>query len=355
MVKDHVKRAALLLLLCAALLTTAFAYAPSQRSDISIRLTPPGGEAVQRAEVEIEFTDNTGSGLQTAHVKVGGASWREITSQLDRTDNRYRYVAEVTENGTVTARAIGRDGTVFEKSAEIDCFRAASGGTRDRTEEDAGAAVGKEDRTPSPLTPEGQGTVLDNAGEEDGKEFFTFKTPSEHVFYLVIDRQRNGENVYFLNAVTESDLMELAEKDREDEKNGAGSVKGGMPVSAVPEPEPEPVCVCKNKCVPGDVKAGCPVCVLSWKDCGGEAPAPDGTEPERRRAFTKKTKMRTARLRNPARTPAASAARKGNMNRNRRMIQNRRNPSRRTKGNGIFLTLRNKPDEHRKSAGQRGR
>ena len=49
MVKDHVKRAALLLLLCAALLTTAFAYAPSQRSDISIRLTPPGGEAVQRA------------------------------------------------------------------------------------------------------------------------------------------------------------------------------------------------------------------------------------------------------------------------------------------------------------------
>lgn len=212
MVKSHVKRAALLLLLCAALLTTAFAYAPSQRSDISIRLTPPGGEAVQRAEVEIEFTDNTGSGLQTAHVKVGGASWREITSQLDRTDNRYRYVAEVTENGTVTARVIGLDGTVFEKSAEIDCFRAASGGTQDRTEEDAGAAVGKEDRTPSPLTPEGQGTVLDNAGEEDGKEFFTFKTPSEHVFYLVIDRQRNGENVYFLNAVTESDLMELAEK-----------------------------------------------------------------------------------------------------------------------------------------------
>lgn len=279
MVKSHVKRAALLLLLCAALLTTAFAYAPSQRSDISIRLTPPGGEAVQRAEVEIEFTDNTGSGLQTAHVKVGGASWREITSQLDRTDNRYRYVAEVTENGTVTARVIGLDGTVFEKSAEIDCFRAASGGTQDRTEEDVSAAVGKEDRTPSPLTPEGQGTVLDNAGEEDGKEFFTFKTPSEHVFYLVIDRQRNGENVYFLNAVTESDLMELAEKDREDEKNGAGSVTGGMPVSAVPEPEP--VCVCKDKCVPGDVKAGCPVCVLSWKDCEGEAPAPDGTEPEK--------------------------------------------------------------------------
>jgi hypothetical protein len=32
------------------------------------------------------------------------------------------------------------------------------------------------------------------------------------VFYLIIDRQRNTENVYFLNAVTEEDLIALAEK-----------------------------------------------------------------------------------------------------------------------------------------------
>ena len=53
-----------------------------------------------------------------------------------------------------------------------------------------------------PFTPEGTGTVLDNATDQDGKEFFTITTADEAVFYLVIDRQRGAENVYFLNAVT---------------------------------------------------------------------------------------------------------------------------------------------------------
>lgn len=61
-----------------------------------------------------------------------------------------------------------------------------------------------------PFTPDGTGTVVDNATDEDGKEFFTITTPSENVFYLVIDRQRTEENVYFLNAVTEKDLLALA-------------------------------------------------------------------------------------------------------------------------------------------------
>lgn len=64
---------------------------------------------------------------------------------------------------------------------------------------------------PNPFTPEGTGTVVDNATDEDSKEFFTITTPNENIFYLVIDRQRSGENVYFLNAVTEADLMALAE------------------------------------------------------------------------------------------------------------------------------------------------
>ena len=79
----------------------------------------------------------------------------------------------------------------------------------------------------APLTPEGQGTVIDQATDEDGKEFYTVMTPEGNVFYLVIDRQRGTENVYFLNAVTEGDLMALAEKDN----NGQ---------TAVPEPAPQP-------------------------------------------------------------------------------------------------------------------
>lgn len=90
----------------------------------------------------------------------------------------------------------------------------------------------EEPATPKPFTPEGTGTVVDNATDEDGKEFFTITTPSENVFYLVIDRQRTDNNVYFLNAVTENDLLALAEESPEPE----------VPEPTVqPEPDPEPV------------------------------------------------------------------------------------------------------------------
>lgn len=129
------------------------------------------------------------------------------------------------------------------------------------------------EQTTKPLTPDGQGTVVDNVTDQDSKEFFTFTTPSENTFYLVIDKQRESENVYFLNAVTESDLLALAEKDKEPEDNN---------VSAIPDPEP--VCNCTDKCAPGEVNTNCPVCAVSMKDCTGKAPAADpdaDPEPEK--------------------------------------------------------------------------
>jgi hypothetical protein len=76
------------------------------------------------------------------------------------------------------------------------------------------------------LTPDGTGTVVDNVTEADGKEFFSISTEDGNVFYLIVDRQRNTDNVYLLNAVTEHDLMSLA-------KPGDGTV------SAVPDIPPE--------------------------------------------------------------------------------------------------------------------
>lgn len=83
---------------------------------------------------------------------------------------------------------------------------------------------------PNPLTPDGQGTVLDNATDQEGKEFFTITTADEAVFYLVIDRQKGTENVYFLNAVTVADLAALAEL----------ADQGAITPAPEPEPDPEP-------------------------------------------------------------------------------------------------------------------
>jgi hypothetical protein len=64
----------------------------------------------------------------------------------------------------------------------------------------------------NPFTPGGTGTVIDNAHDGDGKEFFTIGTEDGGVFYLIVDRQRNADNVYLLNSVTLEDLVALADK-----------------------------------------------------------------------------------------------------------------------------------------------
>jgi len=101
-------------------------------------------------------------------------------------------------------------------------------------------------RERNPFTPSGTGTVVDHADGDDEKVFYTITTADEHIFYLVIDRQRGTENVYFLNAVTVADLMALAEK----------------PDETVMEPEPPIIHI--------------PMPVLDETHEGQEAPADPG-------------------------------------------------------------------------------
>jgi len=63
---------------------------------------------------------------------------------------------------------------------------------------------------PNNITPEGQGAVLDHLHSRDNIEFITIQTPAGNVFHLIIDHSRNNNNVYFLNPVTEWDLLHLA-------------------------------------------------------------------------------------------------------------------------------------------------
>jgi hypothetical protein len=63
---------------------------------------------------------------------------------------------------------------------------------------------------PNNLTPDGQGQVLDHLTSADMVEFITITTPAGNVFHLVIDHTRSSNNVYFLNPVTEWDLLMLA-------------------------------------------------------------------------------------------------------------------------------------------------
>ncbi len=115
----------------------------------------------------------------------------------------------------------------------------------DTTEEDSSATggvdwEGLDDAELNPLTPDGQGTVVDSADDTEGKEFFTITTADESVFYLIIDRQKNGDNVYFLNTVTVADLMALAEDSGEVVSAVTAEPEPEPTTSTEPEPEPDP-------------------------------------------------------------------------------------------------------------------
>lgn len=113
------------------------------------------------------------------------------------------------------------------------------------------------------FTPDGSASVLDKAQETaDDKQFYTITTEAGNVFYLIIDGKRDSQNVYFLNGVTEADLMALAEK-------GDGSM------SVIPAGD---TCTCTEKCEAGKVRTDCPVCKNDLTGCVGKETKP--SEPE---------------------------------------------------------------------------
>ncbi len=90
-------------------------------------------------------------------------------------------------------------------------------GTEEPADIVTGGILGTEDA--AVFIPEGTGTVVNSANDGDGKQFYTIVTPAGNTFYLIIDLQRDSDNVYFLDAVTEKDLLALAEQNGYDTKD----------------------------------------------------------------------------------------------------------------------------------------
>ena len=111
------------------------------------------------------------------------------------------------------------------------------------------------------LTLDGNLSLIDDIGSStrSGKQFITVETRNGNVFYLIIDRDDEGEEtVHFLNQVDEADLLTLMGDD-------------------APAAETPAVCNCKEKCAAGAVNTNCPVCKNNLSECSGKEPV---TEPE---------------------------------------------------------------------------
>lgn len=224
---------------------------------------------------DVLLKDYAGTGRQVSVYAVDYAGNRSDTVKLE---NPYyeepgvqvipaaAQVAQNTAEQRVAAVSVSAGSA--EEGGGSSREDAGSSGDTGSASSGSGEDAGEETSSSIPdgaFTPEGTGTIQDAAVEGEGeKQFYTITTEDGNVFYLVIDGKRDANNVYFLNGVTEADLMSLAEK-----SNGS--------ISVIPEEE---ACTCTEKCEAGSVNTSCLVCKNDLTGCTGKEVQPEEPENE---------------------------------------------------------------------------
>ena len=120
-----------------------------------------------------------------------------MTLILGSSINAYAYVDE----------SVGAEATTevveVEEELTVETEEESTEETNSETETEEGSA--------GAFSESGNLSLLDDVGSDEAKEleYMTVQTKSGAVFYLVIDRSADSENVYFLNQVDELDLMAI--------------------------------------------------------------------------------------------------------------------------------------------------
>lgn len=187
--------------------------------------------------------------LNGTEVEVVGqdGDWYEVvvTEQTGYVSGDYLEVLEVTDAETDSVEDSNSEST--DESEEVttsDLLTLLLSLMTDNTTEAAETSSGG-------LTSNGNLTLVDDIGSstEAGRQFITVQSKNGNTFYLIIDRDEDGdENVYFLNLVDESDLLALMDEDEVAEYQAIQEVTNTdedftdtstTVVEATAEPEPE--------------------------------------------------------------------------------------------------------------------
>lgn len=85
-----------------------------------------------------------------------------------------------------------------------------------------------------------QGDIISST-VKGGKEFYTIRTKSEKIFYLIVDMDKTDDNVYLLTEVGENDLLNFTDSDTVTLPQNQAVMESSLPLEIVEqEPETEP-------------------------------------------------------------------------------------------------------------------
>ena len=250
--------------------------------DVSDLLSALAGSQVTVSVTEdgIQFSSGENDSGQTGTVTTGGGNLNV------RTGAGMDYTAFTQLPNGTTVKVIGTDGDwlkvilpekigyVYSGYMTVSDGEAGSGegsfSLDAETLENLLGMLGGGLNGGAALTPDGNLSLIDDIGSPatSGKQFITVETKNGNVFYLIIDRDDEGEEtVHFLNQVDEADLLTLMGDD--------------APAAEVPA-----VCNCKEKCAAGAVNTNCPVCKNNLSECIGKEvvaePEPEAEQPEKK-------------------------------------------------------------------------
>ena len=281
--------ALLAVMLCMTAFSTVAFAGGTEPDDPCVQETGAGSESNPEDTGEVDLSE-TLSILFGALLNDGEESVRmgTVTTNGGRLNVRTgagldNYAFTQLPNGTVV-EVIGTDGDWYkirlpEKIGYVHSgYMTLSGGEADTTESGLSLSFDMEDLSAllalftggeeSPaLTPDGNLTLIDDIGSStgNGKQFITVETKNGNVFYLIIDRDDEGEEtVHFLNQVDERDLLALMDEEETETAPAA--------------------CTCSEKCAAGAVNTSCPVCKTNLSECVGREttaePEPEPEQPE---------------------------------------------------------------------------